>query len=308
MKFKKPHFWKVINLISVFLIPLSVITFLFNSLRAFFIKKQIFNIPIICVGNIFIGGTGKTPLSFYIYNFLEKRKFKPAIVRKYYHSHLDEINLSKKKVRHFFCNKSRASSILRAEKNNNDVVILDDGLQDVSIKKNLNIICFNSLDLIGNGFLLPAGPLREMLKNIVNYQIVIINGKRDVAFEKKLKLISKNIKIYQSNYKIKNVKKYKGKKIFAFAGIGSPENFFNLLKNYGIIIKDKVAFPDHYDYSKKEIKNLILRAKEKKLKLITTEKDYFRIKQLGFKNIEYVSVDLKIIQNRRFEQELMKYL
>ena len=126
--------------------------------------------------------------------------------------------------------------------------------------------------------------------------------------KKKLKMISKNIKIYQSTYKIKKIKKFKSKKILAFAGIGNPENFFNTLKNCGLNLVDEISFPDHYNYSKKEIRDLILRAKKKRLKLITTEKDYFRIKQKGFKNIDYLSVDLEITKYKSFEKELLKNL
>ena len=80
---------------------------------------------------------------------------------------------------------------------------MDDGLQDASIIKDLNIVCFNSSDLIGNGFLLPAGPLREQLGKINDCRIAVINGKRNLAFEKKLKSVSNNIEIYQSKYEIK---------------------------------------------------------------------------------------------------------
>ena len=308
MKFKKPGFWKNINIISILLLPLSFLTLIFNIFKAYITTEKKFDIPIICVGNFFVGGTGKTPLSIYIYNLLKRKKFNPAIVRKYYPSHFDEINYSKNKVKHFYCDKKRSISIMKAEKKKNDVVIMDDGFQDVSIKRDLNIICFNSLDMAGNGFLLPAGPLRNQLKKLVNCQIVVINGKRNTAFEKKLKIISSNIKIYRSIYKVKNVQKYKGKRILAFAGIGNPESFFNLLKNYGLSIKFKISFPDHYQYSKDEIKNIIQIAEEKKLKLLTTEKDFFRIKHLGIKKIDFISVNLKILDNKNFEQEVLKNL
>ena len=246
MKLKKPKFWNDINFLSIFLFPLCLVTIVFNIFKTHFIKGFRSNIPVICVGNIFIGGTGKTPLSIYLYNLLKKRKFRPAIVRKYYISHLDEINFTRSKVKQFFYDKKRTLSISKAESQKNSVVIMDDGLQDVSVIKDLNIICFNSSDLIGNGFVLPAGPLREKLKNVNNCQIAVINGKRNIAFEKKLKSISNNIEIYQSKYLIKKLKKFKGKKILAFAGIGNPENFFNLLKDNGLTIKRKISFPDHY--------------------------------------------------------------
>ena len=308
MKFKKPKFWRNKNFLSICLLPLSLITIIFNILKTYIISGFRSNIPIICVGNIFIGGTGKTPLSIYIYNLLKRRKYRPAIVRKYYNSHIDEINFTKSKVGQFFYEKKRTLSISKAESKKNNVIIMDDGLQDVSVIKDLNIICFNSSDLIGNGFVLPAGPLREKLKNVNNCQIAVINGKRNIAFEKKLKSISNNIEIYQSKYVIKNSKKFRGKKILAFAGIGNPRNFFNLLKDNGFKVKQEISFPDHYNYSKEEIENLISKAKEEGLTLLTTEKDFFRIKRSDFKKINYVSVDLKILNNKSFEKILFKNL
>ncbi len=306
MKFNKPEFWNKNNFLSLFLLPLSVFTLIFNYIKSLIITEYSYKIPVICVGNIYVGGTGKTPLSIYIYNLLKRKKFKPAIVKKYYPSQIDEINFTKNKVKHFFSDKKRSLSILKAEKKNNNVIIMDDGLQDVSIKKDLSILCFNSSDLIGNGFLLPAGPLRDRLKKISNYQIIVINGKKNVAFEKKLKSLSNKIKIFNSKYEIKKINNLKSKKILAFAGIGNPQNFFDLLKEYKLNVKEKISFPDHYNYTKDEIRNLISKAKEKNLKLITTEKDYFRIKQLGLKKIEYISVDLKIIKDKEFEKEVFK--
>ncbi len=308
MKFKKPKFWNNINFLSICLLPLSLITIIFNNLKTYIITGFRFDIPIICVGNIFIGGTGKTPLSIYIYNLLKKKRYRPAIVRKYYNSHIDEINLTKSKVKQFFYDRKRTLSISKAEAKKNNIIIMDDGLQDVSVIKDLNIICFNSFDLVGNGFLLPAGPLREQLHNIENYQIAIINGKRNIAFEKKLKSISNNIEIYQSKYVIKDLKRLRGKKILAFAGIGNPENFFDLLRDNGLKVKKEISFPDHYNYTKKEIENLISKAKDEALTLLTTEKDFFRIKKSGIKSINYVSVELKITNNKSFEKELLKYL
>ena len=308
MKFKKPKFWNNKNFLSICLLPLCLITIIFNIFKTYIISGFRSNIPIICVGNIFIGGTGKTPLSIYIYNLLKRKKYRPAIVRKYYNSHIDEINFTKSKVGQFFCDKKRTLSISKAESKKNNVIIMDDGLQDVSVIKDLNIICFNSSDLIGNGFVLPAGPLREKLKNVNNCQIAVINGKRNIAFEKKLKSISNNIEIYQSKYIIKNSKKFRGKKILAFAGIGNPRNFFNLLKDNGFKVKQEISFPDHYNYSKEEIENLISKAKEEGLTLLTTEKDFFRIKRSDFKKINYVSVDLKILNNKSFEKILLNNL
>ncbi len=308
MIIKKPNFWKNINFFSLILLPFSLITLCINYLKSIFIKEKSFNIPIICVGNIFIGGTGKTPLSIYIYNLLKKNKFRPAIIKKYYKSHIDEIDLTKSKVKNAYFEKNRVNSILNAEQNGNTVVIMDDGFQDRNIQKNLNIICFNSIELIGNGFLLPSGPLREPFKNIQKAQIIIINGKRNIAFEKKIKFQSKDIKLFYSKYKLKKINRFRNKKVLAFAGIGNPESFFKLLKKSNIKVKDQISFPDHYSYTKNDIEYLISESKKRKLKLITTEKDNFRLKKLGYKNIDYITVDLEILKYKNFEREMLKYL
>ena len=308
MMIKKPKFWSSINFFSIILLPFTFLYFLLFSLKKNLVSKQEFSIPIICVGNIFIGGTGKTPLSIYIYNFLKKKKFKPAITRKYYKSHFDEIDLTKKRVGRFFQNKNRITAVEEAQKNGSNVVIMDDGFQDFSIKKDLNIICFNNIDTVGNGLMLPAGPLREPLKNINEAQIVIINGKRNKNFENKIKSLSRNTEVFYSQYIIRKKSNFINKKFLAFAGIGNPESFFNLLKENKFNIKQKISFPDHYSYTKNDMKNIDLEAKKKNLKLITTEKDFHRIKLLGLKKIDYISVDLKILKHKSFEQEILKYL
>ncbi len=305
MILKKPYFWKNINFYSILLLPFSLITFLIIYFKKLSVKKRKINIPIICVGNIYLGGTGKTPLSIHLYDLLKKKKFKPAIVRKFYPSHLDEINLIKSRVKQLFFSSNRFQSITEAKRRKNNIIILDDGFQDDSIKKNLNIICFNSLDLSGNNFLIPAGPLREPLKNIKNSQVVVINGKRNINFEKKLKSISKKTKIFYSRYII--LKNNIGKKnVFAFAGIGNPQGFFSLLKENNFKVEKQISFPDHYDYKKREIDKMIKEAKEKNLKLITTEKDFFRMKKMGIKKIAYIKINLKILKSKTFEKEMLK--
>lgn len=185
---------------------------------------------------------------------------------------------------------------------------MDDGMQDTSVKKSLNIICFNSFDLVGNGFLLPAGPLREPLMSLKKGKIVVINGKKNNSFERKIKKISQNLKIFYSKYILKDIYKYKGKKLLAFAGIGSPNNFFKLLKKNNLKVEKEISFPDHYGYKKRDIQNLIDISKKNDLKLITTEKDFFKIKKMGYKKIAYISIDVKILKQKKFEAEILKYL
>ena len=134
MKFKKPKFWNNINFLSVILLPFSLFTLIFNILKSQVITENRFNIPIICIGNIYVGGTGKTPTSIFLGNELKKLGRNPAILRKFYDAHADEYNLIKNYFNNLILNKSRLEGI-KSEMHNFDSIILDDGFQDYTIKK-----------------------------------------------------------------------------------------------------------------------------------------------------------------------------
>ena len=309
MKFYKPNFWKkkYYNIYSLILLPISiVIQFLFFIQKGIISPKK-FNIPVICVGNIYIGGTGKTPLTLELYNILKSMNKNPAIVKKFYKNHYDEIELIKQNVGNLFLNSSRKKAMDEVQNKNFDVVILDDGYQDCSIKKDLKILCFNEKQLIGNGHTIPSGPLREKLSSIKKSQIVVINGNENKNFENKLKKIFKDINIFYSRYISEIPKEFNNKKFLAFAGIGNPENFFDTLREYGLNVTKSKIFPDHYSYKKNEIENLLDLANKNKLDLITTEKDHYRLKKLGF-NINYLKIKVQIEKKDKFEKLIKSYI
>ena len=203
---------------------------------------------------------------------------------------------------------SRIAAIKEAEADNFECVILDDGFQDSSIIKNLNIVCFNAEQLAGNEMTLPSGPLREPLSSLKNSQIVLINGSVDEVFEKKIKTISKSISIYRSKYLPINLNEFTGHNLLAFAGIGNPSNFFNLLEKNNLKIIKRISFPDHYNYSIKDLNNLVDYAISNNLNIITTEKDYFRIEHYKIPQIQSLRVKLEIENKDKFEKELIKCL
>ena len=309
MKILKPEFWnKKNNLFSIFLLPLSLFLQILVKLRNIMIKAEKLPIPVICVGNIYLGGTGKTPLCIEIVRILQKFNKKTAIIKKSYAKHMDEFKLIKSKKIKLFKNNSRILAIKDAVSNKFDCVILDDGFQDPSISKDLNIICFDGKQLAGNGMTLPSGPLREPLSSLKNCQIVIICGDVNDEFEKEIKNISKNIIFFYSKYIPTNIESFKGHNLLAFAGIGNPKNFFNLLDENNLKVIKRISFPDHYSYSLKELNKLIDFALENNLKLITTEKDFFRINHHNLSQIDYLSLKLEIKKNDIFEKEIVKYL
>ncbi len=179
MVMMKPNFWdKKNSLMSFLLFPFSLMVIFFIFIKKKFTKLHTFKIPIICIGNIYVGGTGKTPTSILLANDIEKFGKKTVILRKYYKVHLDEHDLIRKNFKNLILNRSRIDGLLEAERSKYDVVILDDGLQDYNIKKDLSIVCFNEKQLIGNGYVLPAGPLREKLsalKNIDNHSFFLVS-------------------------------------------------------------------------------------------------------------------------------------
>ena len=309
MKFLKPKFWDNKNdIFSILLKPISILFYFLISLKKSFIHARKFKIPIICVGNIYVGGTGKTPLSIIITKELKINKKNPVIIKKYYKDHNDEHQMIKKTVDSLILNKNRTQALVEAERKSFDVAILDDGFQDYAIEKDLNIVCFNSRQLIGNGLIFPAGPLRESFNSLKRAQIVVINGERNRIFEKRILEISKRIKIFYSNYTPTNIEQFKNKKLYAFAGIGNPNNFFELLSEYNLDVQKKISFPDHYNFTVNEIKKMTEIASKNNFELITTEKDFYRIKDYNFKNIKYLKLDLIIKEKNKLISEIASYL
>jgi tetraacyldisaccharide 4'-kinase len=177
MKLIKPEFWETKNFISFILYPLSGITYLINNTKKICIKKN-FEIKTICIGNIFIGGTGKTSLAIEI-NELLKKKYRTVFIKKNYKNQLDEINLLNNKGK-VISSKKRENALLSAVNKKYQLAILDDGLQQKNINYSLKIACFNSEYALGNEYMLPAGPLRENLNEIKKYDLIFLNGKKKI--------------------------------------------------------------------------------------------------------------------------------
>ncbi len=312
MHFKKPLFWDYhkASFWSVLLFPLSII---YLTLIWIIKIKTIFKtyekppIPVICVGNIYLGGTGKTPLAREIFNIFKSLGKNPAFIKKYHNYLTDEINLLRDTGKTYITNE-RQKGIFSSISENHDVAILDDGFQDFSIKPDFSILCFNSKQMIGNGQVIPSGPLRERLNAIQRADCIIINGDKNIELEKKLLKVIENKKklnIFYSKYVISNIEKYRNREIIAFAGIGNPTNFFDLLKKNNLNIKKTYSFPDHHSYSEKDFKKIV---NDNSTKIVTTEKDYYRMNEIQKQNCGYVKVDLEIENKDEFKEIIKSYL
>ena len=297
MRFKKPVFWdrKNPSFFSYLLFPLSLITMLIGNTKKRAINKYP-NIKTICVGNIYIGGTGKTPITIELNKLLQNLNYKTCFIKKYYKDQTDEQKMLAMNGK-LFCKKKRIHALNRAINEDLNLAIFDDGLQDSSLGYDLAFVCFNIQNWIGNGFLLPAGPLRENLKNLKNYDGVFLNGNKENCENIKNIITNLNptIKIFIANYVPLNLntlnKKYD---YLIFSGIGNPETFKKTLIANNINIVEFLKFPDHYNYTNNDIEKIKLKAKKLNTKILTTEKDYLRLNKSNAEDIDFFKVKLNI--------------
>ena len=306
MNLKKPDFWGKKNLLTYIFLPLTIITLLINLFKKLSNKKK-FKIKTICIGNIFIGGTGKTSLSILTDQIL-KKKFKTVFIKKNYISQKDEINLLKKNG-DIITTSNRIESLKLAEKKKYDFAILDDGLQQKNIEYDLKIACFNSSEFIGNGFVLPAGPLRESIEEIKNYDMIFLNGSIKSAKKifKQIKTLNKNIDIIEGEYVPQNIHTFNKKRNYLmFCGIGNPKEFENTLLKHKFKLQKKFIFADHHNFSNDEIISLKKIAQKNKLEIITTEKDYLRLNLKQKKDIKFLKINLKINKLYKFKKKLFE--
>ena len=307
MNFRKPFFWdnKKLTFFSCLLFPLSLITMLISNTKKR-IKNEYSNIKTICVGNIYIGGTGKTPITLELNKIFKYLNYKTCFIKKYYRDQVDEqkiLNINGK----LFCEKKRIHSLNKAISKGLDLAIFDDGLQDKTIDYDLCFVCFNNDSGIGNGFLIPAGPLRENLSNIKNYDGIFLNGNEEDTFEFKrlINSYNANIKIFETYYLPTNIEELdRSSRYLIFSGIGNPNTFQKTLTKHKFNVVKSIEFPDHYQYTKENIEKIKLQAKNLNAKILTTEKDYVKIVELDCTEINFLKVDLVI----KKEEELINFI
>lgn len=302
MNLKKPKFWdfKKPSTLAYLLLPIS---YLFKLIRLFKFKSKIkkTKIKTICVGNIYLGGTGKTSLSIKINEILSEKKIKSCFVKKFYLTQFDEQKLLESRGK-LFTSSKRIDAINIAENEGYDVAILDDGLQDSSINYDLRFVCFNNINWIGNGFTIPAGPLRESINNLKNYKHIFLNGNLENLdnIKKHIYKINPNINLYIGKYVPIDIEKLnKDKNYLVFSGIGNHQTFISMLREYKFNIVKDIEFPDHYKYSNFDINKIQKLSGNLNCQIITTEKDYLRLDKEKIHNINFIKSELKILDEEK---------
>ena len=305
MNLKKPKFWdyKKPSLNAYLLYPIA---FFIETVKKLFPKsnKKKFKIKTVCIGNIYLGGTGKTSLSIKLNKLLNDRNIKSCFIKKYYKKQIDEQELLKKNGRLFLSSK-RINAIEQAENQNYDIAILDDGLQDKTIDYDISFVCFNNINWIGNGMTLPAGPLRENMNKIKNYHHIFLNGNLENIdyLTQEIHKISSNINIHLGKYEPINLHEFKkNKKYLVFSGIGNHLTFVSMIKKNGLKVLKDLEFSDHHAYSKEDIDKILNEASNLNCEIITIEKDFEKLNNYNVNGIKIMKAELKIID----EDKLIK--
>ena len=296
-----PKFWNQEKgfLISV-LKPFSV---LYSWMTRRRVKKKGYKaaIPVICVGNIFVGGVGKTPVclalgellhahgcDFYYLNHGYHAEKQGVVVDKRLHTALDvgDEALLLNELAPTVVSSKRAKGAKLAEKRGAKALLMDDGFQNPTLKKDFSFVVVDGKKGFGNGFVLPAGPLREpALEGLKRANAVIIVGEDSWGVRFYLERNGVDLPIFGGHFMLDEtvVSLFREKKVFAFAGLGNPQKFYQSLKNVGIDVQGCEDFPDHYHYTRFDIEDL--RRKAKGLPLLTTEKDGVKLSKDMRQNI-----------------------
>ena len=293
-----PKFWYrndwLSKVLALIIYPLSIIWIIISFIKKKVSKTYRSRLKIICVGNLNIGGTGKTPFAIYTYKILKELGFNPVFLTRGYggkekgpikvestHQYKDvgDEALLLNNIGPTIVSRDRSlgAKFIENHKYNYDIILMDDGLQNYQLEKNIKFLLVDKNLKFGNKLCVPAGPLREpinqRLKEIDSIILTGNNTDQDIGLRK----VSDYISVFNSSIKIMQSSNIKGNKFLAFCGLGNPDKFYETLEKGGYKVFLTKSFPDHHQYTEEEINHLILKAKNKNLTLITTAKDYVKI-------------------------------
>ena len=287
---KTPKWFLKRGIVAILLLPMSLF-YLIGSRFVFRVRKlreYKSRRPVICFGNILSGGVGKTPIVREVAKFFDA----PVVMRGYKKSKEtgdvgDEAKMLSNSGILVHVGNRKSNLILLNKQKSNTPIIMDDGFQNSGIKKDISVLVFDEAIGFGNGFLLPAGPLRERKSAIKRADAIILIKRKYVV---KNFAFPTNIPIFKAQSK--ELCPYDKKdKVIAFEGIGYPKKFFD---NIPCNIIEKISFPDHYQYTDEDIEKLIKKAESKNAKLLTTEKDWVRIPDWAQDKIKFSALDIEI--------------
>lgn len=312
---KTPAYWKQKNWTAYLLWPIGELYALATKLKIKYQKSKHVNIPVVCVGNLTAGGSGKTPVALSIMRLMKKKYRNPMFVSRGYGGKLKNVFVDRQehtadqvgdeplllsRLAPTVINPNRYKAASKAFEEGADAIVMDDGFQNQTLVKDLNFLVFDGESGIGNGFCVPAGPMREKFDNgMKRADAVIILG------EDKQNLQTRIMGIPVFHGKVLPISRPEFKRnVIAFAGIGRPQKFYDSLLALGADLIATKDFPDHHKYTEEELRELIDFAKSTNSDLYTTTKDYVKIPY-------HLRADFKILEigiKWQDEQKLFEFI
>ena len=311
------HYWNTVNGLSIALLPLSLLFSLVAGFRRLAYRIGLlhirrFPLPVLVVGNITVGGTGKTPLVTWLADHLRSQGWRPGIVSRGYGGSArhwpqqvradsdpatvgDEAVMLAALTACPMCVGPDRPAAVEALLQHTDVniVISDDGLQHYALARDLEIAVLDGERRLGNGFLLPAGPLREPKTRLRSVDLVVVNGQAEEG-EFSMELHQPSVRPLTGGEAM-DLSRFSGAPVNAVAGIGNPQRFFDLLGRHAIDVRPH-PYPDHHAFEAGDL------AFDDDLPILMTETDAVKCRRLPCRNCWVVHVDAQ--PNAGFVQRL----
>ena len=312
------HYWNSTNFVSLLLLPLSYLFCFIGKVRASLYRIKFFKsykapVPVIVVGNITVGGTGKTPLIIELVKQLQSMGRKPGVISRGYagsssswpqlvEKDITAIQLGDEpKLIHerttcpVSVGPNRQQDIeLLLSNHHCDVILSDDGLQHYALQRDIEIVVVDAQRKFGNGFCLPAGPLRERQSRLQQVDLVLLNGGE--ASEYSFDLLAEFCEpINKVSVEAKTLSEFAGKTVHAIAGIGHPPRFFNMLRALDIQVIEH-EFVDHASYEQSDL------LFNDDLPVLMTEKD--AVKCADFNLLNHWAVPVNAVVSKSAQKKL----
>jgi len=308
--------------VGLLLLPLSWVFSLVVLIRRFcyrngILKQHTLATPVIIVGNITVGGTGKTPLVIWLIAFLKKQGYQPGIISRGYGGHAshwpqqvrpdsdpymvgdEPVLLAQRCDCPIAVGPNRvetAQALL--EHNQCDIIVSDDGMQHYALARDIELVVIDGIRRFGNNRCLPSGPLREPVSRLHEADFLVVNGLANRG-EYAMELTGTRLINMLDNRQTRELSDWKGQRVHAVAGIGNPKRFFTALSRAGLDL-DSHAFPDHYAYSQTDLDF----ASDNPV--IMTEKDMVKCLRFASRDCWYLPVEAQI--DERLETPLLRKL
>lgn len=308
---------------SILLRPVGWLWALVGRVRLALVKPQQVSAPVVCVGNIVLGGAGKTPVVSALLAHLLSQGKAPHVLTRGYGGSLSQkasgairVNpvshtaaevgdepLLLSRIAPVWVHPDRRRSAMAAIADGADILIMDDGFQNPGLAKDISIVVFDGATGVGNGLVFPAGPLRETVDHgLARASAAMIIGDDATGVAKRLSTLAPDIAVGFCEVVAdkKSTEALSGRPVVAFAGIGRPSKFFDTLEGMGADIVQRLSYPDHHVYRPTDFARLSELARINGAVLATTEKDAVKLPSEFLEQIVVVSITLDVSSGADF--------